>query len=135
MSVFESNSRHLLEVLFFCFHLKKTAAEAHRMLWSTYGEAALSERTCRECGFNASKAVILMSRTGMAFEWRKFSKIPNWRHYLQKTRTDRKKNWQNHWKLLNKPFWNASKPWEWFRSKEISFRSSWSREMLNGVSL
>ena len=48
MSVFESNSRYLREVLIFCFHLKKTAAEAHRMLLSTYGKAALSERTCRE---------------------------------------------------------------------------------------
>ena len=48
MSVFESNSRHLREVLIFCFHLKKTAAEVHRMLSSTYGEAALSGRTCRE---------------------------------------------------------------------------------------
>ena len=26
-------------------------------------------------------------------------------------------------------------PWEWFRSKEIGLRTSWSREMLNGVSL
>ena len=25
--------------------------------------------------------------------------------------------------------------WEWFRRKEIEFRMSWSREMLNGVSL
>ena len=48
MSVFEPNSRHWREVLIFCFHLKKTAAEAHRMLSSTYDEAALSERTCRE---------------------------------------------------------------------------------------
>ena len=31
-----------------CFHLKKTAAKAHQMLSSTYGEAALSERGCRE---------------------------------------------------------------------------------------
>ena len=30
------------------FHLKKTAFKAHRMLSSTYGEAVLSERTCRE---------------------------------------------------------------------------------------
>ena len=35
-------------VLIFCFRLKKTAAEAHRMLSSTYGEAAFDERTCRE---------------------------------------------------------------------------------------
>ena len=48
MSVFEPNSRNLLEVLIFYFHLKKTAIEAHRMLSSTYDEAALSERTCRE---------------------------------------------------------------------------------------
>ena len=39
MSVLEPNSRHLRKVLIFCFHLKKTAAEAHRMLSSTYGEA------------------------------------------------------------------------------------------------
>ena len=48
MSVFELNSRNLWEVLISCFHLKKTVAEAHRILSSTYVEAALSERTCRE---------------------------------------------------------------------------------------
>ena len=48
-------------------------------------------------GFNALIAVILMLRTGMAVEKRKFSKIPNWRQYLLKTRIKRKKNWQNHW--------------------------------------
>ena len=47
-SVFESNSRHVREVLIFCFKLKKTAAEVHRMLSSTYGEAALSEITYRD---------------------------------------------------------------------------------------
>ena len=46
MSVFELNSRNLREVLIFCFHVKETAAEAHRMLSRTYGEAALSEITC-----------------------------------------------------------------------------------------
>ena len=47
-AVSKPNSRHLRKVLIFCFHLKKTAAEADRMLSSTYGEAALSEGTCRE---------------------------------------------------------------------------------------
>ena len=79
--------------------------------------------------------MILVPRTGMAVEKRKFSKIPNWRHYLLKTRAKRKKNWQNNWDWLKKLFRNASKPREWFRSKEIGFRTSWSREMLNGVSL
>jgi len=49
MSVYELNSRHLREVLILCFNIKKSAAEAHRMLSNTYGEAATSERTCREC--------------------------------------------------------------------------------------
>ena len=35
---FLSQARHLREVLIFCLHLKKTAAEAHRMLSSIYGE-------------------------------------------------------------------------------------------------
>ena len=48
MSVFVPYSRYLREVLIFCFHLKKAAAEAHRMLPSTYGEAILSEITCPE---------------------------------------------------------------------------------------
>ena len=49
MSVYEiPNSRHLREVLIFCFNMKKSADEAHRMLSNTYDEAAISERTCRE---------------------------------------------------------------------------------------
>ena len=48
MLVFEPNSLHLREVFIICFHLKNSVAEAHRMLSSTYGEAALSERTSRE---------------------------------------------------------------------------------------
>ena len=50
----------------FCFHLNKTAAEVPRMLSSTYGKAALSERTCHEWFPRLTRAVILMSRTGMA---------------------------------------------------------------------
>ena len=49
MSAFDPNARHLREVLIFCFNLKKTVAEAHRILSSTYGEAAFSERTCITC--------------------------------------------------------------------------------------
>ena len=119
---------------FSAFIWKKTAAEAHRMLSSTYGEVAFSERTCREW-FQRFKSGDFNVEDGKAVEKRKFSKIPNWRHYLLKTRDKRKKNWQNHWEWLNKPFRTASKPWEWFRSKEIGFCTSWSREMLYCVSL
>ncbi|GFW75207.1 mariner Mos1 transposase [Trichonephila clavipes] len=48
MSAYEPNSRHLREVLMLCFNMKKSAAEAHRMLSNTYGEATISERTFRE---------------------------------------------------------------------------------------
>ena len=44
MSVFELNSSNLQEVLIFCFHLKKIAAEVHRIISSTYGEVAPSEK-------------------------------------------------------------------------------------------
>ncbi|GFX31409.1 uncharacterized protein TNCV_432521 [Trichonephila clavipes] len=48
MSPYEPNSRHLKEVLIFCFNMKKFSPGAHRMLSNTYGETAISERTCRE---------------------------------------------------------------------------------------
>ena len=47
MSDFVPNNRHLWEVLIFFFHSKKTAAEAHRDLQKVYGDASLSETTCR----------------------------------------------------------------------------------------
>ena len=47
MLSFERNKRHLRELLIYFFNLKKSAAEAHRLLVETYGEAALSERSCR----------------------------------------------------------------------------------------
>ena len=34
------------ELLIYFFNLKKSAAEAHRLLVEAYGEAALSERSC-----------------------------------------------------------------------------------------
>ncbi|GFX00588.1 uncharacterized protein TNCV_2235951 [Trichonephila clavipes] len=48
MSTYEPKYRHLREVLIFCFNMKKSAAGAHRMLSNTYGEASISERTCRD---------------------------------------------------------------------------------------
>ena len=54
MSSYELNKRHLRELLIYFFNLKKSAAEAHRLLVKTHGEAALSERSCRE-GFQQFK--------------------------------------------------------------------------------
>ncbi|EGI67653.1 Mariner Mos1 transposase [Acromyrmex echinatior] len=44
MASFEPNKRHLRELLIYFFNLKKSAAEAHRLLVEAYGEA-LSERS------------------------------------------------------------------------------------------
>ena len=48
MSSFEPNKRHLRELFICSFNLKKSAAEAHRLLVEAYGEAAFSERSYRE---------------------------------------------------------------------------------------
>lgn len=45
---FELNKRHLREALLFCFHLKKTAAQAHDMLMDAYDTYAPSKTTCRD---------------------------------------------------------------------------------------
>ena len=56
--------------------------------------AILSFNKILSCGFNASRAVIMMSRIGMAVEKRNLSKIPNARHYMLKTCAKCKKNYQ-----------------------------------------
>ena len=48
MSSFEPSKRHLRELLIYFFNFKKSAAETNRLLVETYGEAALSERSCRK---------------------------------------------------------------------------------------
>ena len=40
--------RHCRKFLIYFFKLKKSAAEARRLLVETYGNAALNERSCRE---------------------------------------------------------------------------------------
>jgi len=45
---FELNKRHLRELLIYFFNLKKSSAEAHRLLVEAYDDAVLSERSCRE---------------------------------------------------------------------------------------
>ena len=47
-SSFKPNKFHFRELLIYFFNLKKSAAEAYRLPVETYGEATLSERSCRE---------------------------------------------------------------------------------------
>ena len=43
MSNFVNGNYDLRTALIFCYHLKKTAAESHRMLVEAYGEHALGK--------------------------------------------------------------------------------------------
>jgi len=48
MSSFLLKKKHMREALLFCFNLKKSAAESHRMLVEAYGDNSLLETTCRD---------------------------------------------------------------------------------------
>ena len=48
MSNFVHGNYDLRTALIFCYHLKKTAAESHRMLVEAYGEHALGKSQCFE---------------------------------------------------------------------------------------
>ena len=48
LSSFLLKKKHMRKALFFCFNLKKSTAESHRMLVEAYGDNALSETTCRD---------------------------------------------------------------------------------------
>ena len=48
MSSFKPKRRNFRELLIYFLNVKKSAAEAHRFLVETYGEAVLCERSCCE---------------------------------------------------------------------------------------
>jgi len=84
--------------------VKKYAVESYRLLIEAYGEAALSETTCREW-FRRSKSgdfdVEDKERAGRP-KLVKNTKLK--KHYSKKIHVKRKKNLQNHWELLNPLF-------------------------------
>jgi len=47
LSNFVTENDDLRKALIFCFHLKKSAVESHRMLVVAYGNHAISEATCK----------------------------------------------------------------------------------------
>ena len=81
MSSFEPNKRHLRELLIYFFNLKKSAAETHRLLVEAYGDAALSERSCREWFKNGEFDVEDKERSGKPklYEDAELESIIGWR--------------------------------------------------------
>jgi len=60
MSSFLLKKKHMREALLFCFNLKKSAAESHRMLVEAYGDNALSETQRAKIGFASSMTTIFI---------------------------------------------------------------------------
>ena len=75
--------------------MKKSAAEAHRILSNTYGEAAISERTCREWfqRFKNGDFDVEDRHSGRREKVFENAEL----NYLSKTRVKIKKNWHDHW--------------------------------------
>ena len=59
MSNFVPGNYDLRTALIFCYHLKKTAAESHRMLVEAYGEHALLVNHSALSGLKNSEVAIL----------------------------------------------------------------------------
>jgi len=92
MSSFEPNKRHLREFSIYFFNLKKSAAEAHRLLIEAYGDTALSERSCREWFQKFKNGEFDVEDKECSGMYRKCTKTRNWKHYWMKIRAKRKKN-------------------------------------------
>ena len=73
MSSFVPTNYDLRTSLVFCYHLKKTAAESHRMLVEAYGEHALGKTQCFEW-FKKFKSVNFYVRNEHRGKPRKISK-------------------------------------------------------------
>jgi len=88
----EPNKHHLRELLIYFFNLKKSAAEAHRLLVEAYGDAALSERS-HEWFQKFKNGEFDVENVAKG---RKCTKTRNWKHYWMKIRAKRKKNLHLH---------------------------------------
>ncbi|EGI68667.1 Mariner Mos1 transposase, partial [Acromyrmex echinatior] len=82
-------------ILIFCFNMKKSAAETHRMLSNTYGEAAISKRMCREWFQRFKNGDFDVEDWHSGGREKVFEDAEL--EALIKTRVKIKKNWHDHW--------------------------------------
>lgn len=82
MPNFVLRKQHLEEILVFCFNWKKRETEAHGKLMEISGDAAPTDKSCRD-GFDVSRMVISVLKTHLALDSQKilkayrFSDIPD----------------------------------------------------------
>ena len=91
--------------------MKKSAAETHRMLSNTYGKAAISERTCREW-FQRFKNDDFDVEDRHSGGREKVFEVAELEALLEQDSCQNQEELARSVGVLNKPFQNASKPWE-----------------------
>ena len=112
------------EALLFCFNLKKSAAESHRMLVEAYDDNALSETTCRDWFRQFNHDNFNLSDKKLENRPKKIEDC----QLLFWTRTipNRKKCLPSNWVFLKQPFPCGYMPWGRFKRSENGCRMNWT---------
>ena len=112
------------ETLLFCFNLKKSIAESHRMLVEAYADNVLSE-TNAEIGFADSTILTWVTRSVKIGLGR--LKTVNCRLFWMRMISNRKKCLPSNWVFLKQPFPCGYMPWGRFKRSENGCRMNWMR--------
>ena len=122
MSSFLLKKKHMRETLLFCFNLKKSAAESHRMLVEVYG---LSETTCRDWFRRFNDDNFDLSDKKRENRPRKVEDV-NCRLFWTRTIPNLKKCLPSNWVFLKQPFPCGYMPWGRFKRSENGCRMNWT---------
>ena len=107
------------EALLFCFNLKKSAAESHRMLMEAYGDNALLETTCKDW-FNDDN--FDLSDKKRENRPRKVEDAMSIAGSFGQGRYSIKKCLPSNWVFLKQPFPCGYVPWRRFKKSENGCR-------------
>ena len=117
----------LRTALIFCYHLKKTAAESHRILVEAYGELLVNHSALSD--LKNSKVAILTWETKNVENHRKSLRIANCKHcWMKMTLKLNSNNSRINWMRHKKPssyVWNL---WESSRRWENGFHMNWMKD-------
>ena len=110
------------EALLFCFNLKKSAAESHRMLVEIYGDNALSETTCRDWFRRFNDDNFDLSDKKCENRPRKVEDCQLQALLDEDTIPNRKKYLPSNWVFFKQPFPCGYMPWGRFKRSENGSR-------------
>ena len=112
------------EALLFCFNLKKSAAESHRMLVEAYGDNTLSETTCRDWfrRFNDDNFDLSDKKREKRSRKVEDCQLLFWK----RTISNRKKCLSSNWMFLKQSFPCSYMPWGRFKKSENGCCMNWT---------